>query len=264
MPLDLDGLKRRTIVKGAVGVSAAGLPLAAVLADPELARAQAAGLETVSLTLDSGKTVSAGLILPDITPAGAVLLIHEWWGLNDQIKAVAAEIAAAGYIALAVDLMDGQVATTPEAARAQTQAVDPAEATETLTKWIDYLTDLEQGSGDVVTLGWCFGGGWSLNASLARPVAGTIVYYGRVPDDAEALAALEGPVLGHFATQDAFIDEDMVGGFKGAMEEAGKPLELYWYVADHAFANPTGGAFDGEDAALAWSRTLTFIRQVLG
>lgn len=258
------GTPRRSVLKGAVGASAIGLPLATVLADPRLARAQADALETVFLTVPGGRTVSAALGLPDIVPAGAVLLIHEWWGLNDQVKAVAAEIAAAGYIALAVDLMGGAVATTPDAARAQTQAVDPAEATETLVAWIEWLKALDAGNGGVVTLGWCFGGGWSLNAALATPVDGTVVYYGRVPDDPEALANLSGPVLGHFATRDGFIDEAMVGGFTAAMQEAGKPFDIHWYVADHAFANPTGGAYDADDASLAWSRTLTFIRAVLG
>ncbi|MEX2009605.1 MAG: dienelactone hydrolase family protein, partial [Dongiaceae bacterium] len=95
-------LPRRTLLTGL-----AGLPLAVVLADPRLAALAAAGLETVTTKTASGKTVTAALAVPATVPAPAVLLIHEWWGLNDQIKAVAAELAADGFVALAVDLYDG-------------------------------------------------------------------------------------------------------------------------------------------------------------
>ncbi len=89
-----------------------------------------------------------------------------------------------------------------------------------------------------------------------------MIYYGRVNRPAEDLGALEGPVLGHFGTEDGSIDEEMVGGFERAMAEAGKRerLTVHWYTADHAFANPTGARYDEEDAALAWSRTLAFFR----
>jgi carboxymethylenebutenolidase len=112
-------------------------------------------------------------------------------------------------------------------------------------------------------MGWCFGGGWALNASIAEPVDATVVYYGRVDKPADQLAKLKGPVLGHFATRDEFIDEAMVGSFEKAMAEAGKPVTVYWYEADHAFANPSGGRYDEADAALAWSRTMEFLRQTL-
>ena len=250
-------LARRAVLTS-IARGVAGLPLAAVLADPELARAAARGLEMVSLTTASGKAVTAALAAPARTPAPAVLLVHEWWGLNDQIKAVAAELANEGYLALAVDLYDGKVATTSQSARAYTQRLDPAAATETLAAWIDWLEQHPKGTGKVGTVGWCFGGGWSLNASLARPVDATVVYYGRVNKTAAGLAPLASPVLGHFATLDRFINQEMVGGFERAMDAAGKTYEVHWYEADHAFANPTGARYDAEDAALAWKRTLAF------
>ena len=169
-----------------------------------------------------------------------MLLVHEWWGLNDQIKAVAADLAAAGYIALAVDLFDGRVAANPDEARALVTGVDPVAAADILTAWIDWLRSRPDGNGRVATLGWCFGGGWSLQASLLRPVEATVIYYGRVTDPAERLKALKGPVLGHFARRDQHIPPEMVAGFESEMAKAGKPLELHTYDADHAFANPTG------------------------
>ena len=182
----------------------------------------------------------ASLALPADTPAPAVLLIHEWWGLNDQIKAVAGELARQGYMALAVDLYDGNVATASEEAERLRKAVDAAVATDTLVSWVEWLRKHPKGTGKVATIGWCFGGGWSLNASIATPVDATIIYYGQVDQPASRLARLQGPVLGHFATRDQRINRPMVEGFEKAMAEAGKPLTVYWYEADHAFANPTG------------------------
>jgi len=140
------------------------------------------------------------------------------------------------------------------------QTVDPAAATETLVAWIDWLKQSPYGSGRVATLGWCFGGQWSLNASIATPVDATVIYYGRVDQPAERLARLKGPVLGHFATKDANINREMVERFEASMAEVKKPLTVYWYEADHAFANPTGARYDAEDAALAWLRTQEFLR----
>ncbi|MEX2650621.1 MAG: dienelactone hydrolase family protein [Alphaproteobacteria bacterium] len=237
----------------------AGVPLAGLLADPRLARAAAAELETVALTTPSGLAAGAALGRPATLPAAAVLLVHEWWGLNDQIKAVAKSLADAGYLALAVDLYKGEVAATPDQAKALMGKVDAAEAMETLAAWVDWLRASPDCTDKVATVGWCFGGGWSLNASLARPVEATIVYYGNVAKSAAELAPLAGPVLGHFATQDQWINQAMVDGFQAALAEAGKSAEVHWYEADHAFANPSGGRYDDADAALAWQRTLDFL-----
>jgi carboxymethylenebutenolidase len=253
----MSSLARRQVLTGL-----AHLPLAAVLADPRLARA-AAGLENVSITTRGGRTVAAALALPKTVPASAVLLIHEWWGVNDQIKAVAAELAKEGYVALAVDLYDGGVADTPDGARALMRQVDDDAATDTLESWIGWLRAHEKVGRGVATTGWCFGGGWSLNASIAAPVEATVVYYGRVNRTAEDLEALKGPVLGHFATRDKWINKEMVGGFETAMRKAGKRAESHWYEADHAFANPSGAGYDESDAKLSWRRTLAFLAEHL-
>ncbi|MFQ5985354.1 MAG: dienelactone hydrolase family protein [Alphaproteobacteria bacterium] len=246
---------RRTVLKGL-----AGAPLAAVLADPHLARAAAESLEPVGLKTAGGKEVFAALAVPDQTPAPAVLLVHEWWGLNDQIKSVAREFAGEGFLALAADLYDGEVADDPDRARALTKRVVAAEAFDTLGSWIDWVKETSPGTGKVGTVGWCFGGGWSLNASLVRPIDATVVYYGNVRKTAAELAPLKGPVLGHFATRDRWINAEMVSGFAAAMDAAGKTYEVHWYEADHAFANPTQARYDAADAALAWRRTLAFLR----
>ena len=113
-------------------------------------------------------------------------------------------------------------------------------------------------------MGWCFGGGWAINAAIATPVEATVIYYGRLPQSAKDVQPVKGPVLGHFAEQDKFIDHPMVAGFEKAMKEAGKPLTVHWYDADHAFANPTGVNYDSDDAQVAWQRTLEFLKEALG
>lgn len=248
-------LPRRSLLIGA----ACSLPLAAVLKDPKLARAAADSLEEVTITTAGGRQVTAALALPKADKAPAVLLIHEWWGLNDQIKAVAADLAQQGYVALAVDLYGAPAAETQDEAKALMEQMKPEEATDTLVSWTGWLKESDRTTGKAATIGWCFGGGWSLNTALATPVSACVVYYGRVNKTAEELKPLACPVMGHFATQDRFIDRAMVEGFEAAMNEAGKTYEIYWYEADHAFANPSGGRYDAEDAALAWQRTLNFL-----
>jgi carboxymethylenebutenolidase len=243
--------------------SLGSLPLAAVLADPRLARAAAGSLQEVTLTTAGGRQVAAALAVPETTPAPAIMLIHEWWGLNDQIKAVAADLASQGFLALAIDLYAGKSTQAREEAQALMQAVDPEAATDTVVSWLGWLKAHDKATGKVAVMGWCFGGGWALNASVAEPVDATVVYYGRVEKPVDQLAMLKGPVLGHFATRDEFINKAMVDGFEEGMAEAGKPVTVYWYEADHAFANPSGGRYDEADAALAWSRTLAFLRETM-
>ena len=247
---------RRDLVKGI----AAGVPIAVVLADPMLASAVAGELETVTITTAGGRSVEGTLAVPDSMPAPAVLLIHEWWGLNDQIKSMAAEFAKEGYLALALDLFGGKVAKSSDEARQLTSGLDQSAGEDTVRAWGRWLKSHENGTGKLATVGWCFGGGWSLMTSIVEPVDATVIYYGNVKRPAEALKNLKGPVLGNFATQDRFIDKDMVADFEAAMKEAGKTYTSYWYDANHGFANPTGGRYDEADTKRAWERTLAFLK----
>lgn len=257
-------IPRRTVLKGA-----ASLSLATVLADPMIRQAVAGTLDTVSIKTAGGRTVNASLALPAATKAPALVLIHEWWGLNDHIKAVAAEYAKQGYVALAVDLYDGKVATPGDraAARSYMQQTmrNPAQAVDTLTSWMKWLRNHKRGNGKLGTVGWCFGGGWSLGASIAAPVDATVIYYGVVNRSADDLKRLQGPVLGHFAERDRFINRPMVAGFTKNMKAAGKSdqLTVHWYDADHAFANPTGARYDKGAAKLSWERTMAFLKKSL-
>lgn len=259
-PIELSDDKRRLFLKGMIG-----LPLATVLAVPALAAASAQKLQNVFITGESGERYSAALALPEKTEgASAVLLIHEWWGLNDQIKTVAQEFANQGYIALAVDLYQGQVATNSDGARKLMSGVKEEHATEALVGWVDYLRN-NQKAAKVGTIGWCFGGGWSLNTSLAAQIDACVVYYGNMKKSAEDLKRLQAPLLGHFATEDKWINKAMLSGFEQELKASGSKAstEIHWYEANHAFANPTSARYDEQDAALAWQRTSDFFKKHL-
>lgn len=152
--------ERRDVHKFIAQLPAVGLPLAMVLANPSLARAAAEGLEIVAITTPGGAHVSAALAVPAQAPAPALVLVHEWWSLNDQIKSVAAEFAAQGYVAMAINLYGGNVATTWDDAMAYMQAVDGDAATDTAGTWVDWLRARSDVTGKIGTVGGCFGGGW--------------------------------------------------------------------------------------------------------
>ena len=197
-------------------------------------------------------------------PIGAVLVIHEWWGLNDNVKHWADRLASDGYVALAVDLYEGTIATTRDEAMAAMRGVEAEAATAKLVAAHAWLRD---GDGPVAAertacIGWCFGGGWSLNLAIAEPeLDAAIVYYGRLVTDAETLGAIEAPILGVFGEQDRGIPPSAVEAFESAMGEAGKDVTVRMYDAEHAFANPSSARYDAEHAAAAWQESRAFLAE---
>ncbi|MDI9409488.1 MAG: dienelactone hydrolase family protein [Candidatus Pacebacteria bacterium] len=257
-PPDLPDPLRRRFLQGL-----AILPLATVLYYPELARAQAMRMSRGSLPLVGGNNLPYAEALPSATKAPVVILIHEWWGLNDQILAVTQEFANQGFVALAVDLYDGKVAKSPEEAKNLTGSIDIAATTAKLKSIIDFARNHPRGNGKVGTIGWCFGGGWSLAGSIAAPVEATVIYYGRCTQKSAELATLKGPVLGHFGTEDKGINQAMVAGFEAEMKLAQKDLTVHWYPANHAFANPSSANYNEASARLSWERSLGFLKSNL-
>jgi carboxymethylenebutenolidase len=197
---------------------------------------------------------------PQGKPQGALLVVHEWWGLNDWVKNQADQLAAQGYLALAVDLYKGQVATDPKQAASLMQAKDEKWGDQVEEAGLEWLKQNAQGA-KVATIGWCMGGGESLKASLNDPkdVNATVVYYGMPIADPARLKTLRGPVLGIWANKDRSITPDKVAAFDKALTEAGVKHEFHAYDADHAFANPSAGRFNGDAAKDAWSKTLRFL-----
>jgi carboxymethylenebutenolidase len=204
----------------------------------------------------------AYLSLPKGTgPFPAIVVIHEWWGLNANIEHWADRLASAGWAAIAVDLYSGTVATTPDDAMAAMKAVDPAKAKATIKAALDFAkSDPRIAATKRAVIGWCFGGGWSLQSALAFPeLDGVIMYYGQLETDPAKLAAIKGPLLGVFGTQDKGIPPEAVAKFDAALKDAKVEHEIHSYDAPHAFANPSNPKYDETSAADAWTHVLAFL-----
>jgi carboxymethylenebutenolidase len=203
------------------------------------------------------------------TEAGmpALIVIHEWWGLNDNIRRTSERLAAEGYITLAVDLYRGGTAETPKQAMQLMEGLN-AEADagrENLVAAYEYLASV-MGAERIGVIGWCLGGRWSLQAALRLPdqIDATVIYYGGVTADPEQLATLQMPVLGLFAGIDPVVPPDTVIAFRDALQELGKDADITIYPeAKHAFANPSGLAYDPVAAEDAWGKTTVFLAEHL-
>ena len=225
--------------------------------------------QTVVYATVNGKEVSGYLAYPAAAEGGlpAVLLFHEWWGLNDNIKSMADQLAGQGYVALAADLYGGRVAKEPEQARAlMEEAMKDKDAMgQNLRQAHAYLKEQIKATR-IGTIGWCFGGGVSLNAALLVPdqVDATVIYYGFVTTDPAELKKLKAPVLGLFGGADQGIPVADVQKFEATLKGLGKPAEIHIYEgANHAFANPSGGNYKADAAADAWQRSLAFLAEHL-
>jgi carboxymethylenebutenolidase len=198
----------------------------------------------------------------------AVVMIHEWWGLNENIKDMANELAEQGYVVLAADMYNGQVATTPDQAMPLAGSVreNPSEAIANLQAAVSYLGSLEGvNSSRIASLGWCFGGGQSLQLALnseENPLAATVLYYGDLVLDEQELSKIQWPVLGIFGDQDESIPVENVTKFEQALNSTGVPNEIYIYEGvGHAFANPSGDNYAPEETSDAWQKTLAFLKK---
>ena len=202
-----------------------------------------------------------------VDPLPAIIVIHEWWGLNDNVRAMADRLAGEGYIVLAVDLFNGSTANTTEQARQQMLAVveNPEPAADNIRQAYAFVTTTA-GAPRIGSLGWCFGGGWALNTAMLFPedLDASVIYYGQVTDDEERLRDISAPILGLFGAEDQGISVESVQNFEAALERLRKNYEIHIYPdADHAFANPTGNAYNAEAADDAWQKTLAFLNRHL-
>jgi carboxymethylenebutenolidase len=188
-----------------------------------------------------------------------VIMIHEWWGLNDNIKDMAKKLASHGYVVLAVDLYDGHVATTSEEARQLITSFDKNNGIQNMNSAISYLDDYYS-SENLGSIGWCFGGGQSLNLALNNPsLDATVIYYGSLVADTESLSVINWPILGIFAELDGGITPETVHTFENSLNELGIQNEIIIYPGvDHAFANPSGLNYAPEESQDAWTKTLEF------
>lgn len=200
----------------------------------------------------------------------AVIIIHEWLGLNEHIKNQADLLAKEGYVVLAVDLYRGEVVTDSNRARELASSVrnDPDSAIGNLQSAVNYIKSLEIVDGSrIASLGWCFGGDWSLQLALnssENPLAATIIYYGRLVTDTTSLSSISWPILGIFGDQDQAIPVESVKQFASALNASGITNEIYLYEGvGHAFANPSGDNHAPKETADAWQKTIEFLRTYL-
>ncbi len=196
-------------------------------------------------------------------PLPGLIVIHEWWGLNDNIKARARKLASEGYVALAVDLYGGATADTPEKAQPLMAALidDQDAARANLKQAYDYLSKYAL-APRVGSVGWALGGGWALQTALLLPdqLRALVIYYGPISGTDLELATLGMPVLGFYAGLDESIPTRDVQRFRSTLLKAGKPAEIIIYPkAQQGFANPESATYDEQAASESWQKTLTFL-----
>lgn len=209
------------------------------------------------------------LAIPDGKgPFPALVVIHEWWGLNDQILAVTADFAAAGFASLAVDLYRGPATRSASEAQSRMMSLDRGRALSDIRAAFDYLAarpDVKKNR--VGSIGWCMGGGFSLQLALTNPdLAAAVIYYGSLVTDPQELRKIHAPVIGFFGEDDAGIPPAAVRSFEEAMNRADRRVSVTIYPgAGHAFANPTRTEAYRPDATKdAWVKTIDFLNTTLG
>lgn len=222
-----------------------------------------------SVSYKSGDDTVTGMLY---TPAGkgpfpALIVIHEWWGLNDWVKEQAAKLADQGYVALAVDLYRGKVAATPDLAHELMRGVPEDRAARDLRAAFDLLASQPNVKKDRVgSIGWCMGGGYSLDVALLEPtLAAAVINYGHLASDPAELKKINAPILGIFGRQDRGITVEDVKKFGQVLDQLGKKGEIKIYPdAGHAFENPNNKqGYRADDASDAWKRTLEFLAGTL-
>jgi len=219
--------------------------------------------EMVSFNTPDGKKGSAYFLKAKQKSDYWILVIQEWWGLNDNIKRQAEDLYKdlGNVNVLALDMYDGRVATTREVASQYMQDFKQERGTNIVKGAIAYAGK----NAKFGTIGWCFGGGQSFQAALTagKQAIACVVYYGMPEEDPARLKTLNADVLGIFGTQDKWISPEVVNKFEANMKAAGKRVTIKNYDADHGFANPSNplGAFDEADYKDAYQQTLAFFKK---
>jgi len=199
----------------------------------------------------------------------AVVMIHEWWGLNENIKNMANLLAKQGFVVLAADLYKGEVANNPERAMELVQIARNSQNNsinnlQSAVKYLSLLPNVD--SSKIASLGWCFGGGESLQLALnsqEHPLAATILYYGTpLVTDKALLSKIKWPVLGIFGDKDQAIPVKEINQFGTSLNQSGITNNIHIYKGlGHAFANPSGDNYAPKETEDAWQKTLSFLKK---
>src|SRR5579863_3756910 len=216
--------------------------------------------KAITYNTPDGKTAGAFEMKAKNPTNNWILVIHEWWGLNDFVKHESEKLYndVGNVNVLDLDLYDGKVATTREDAGKYMQAVNDARAQAIINGAIAYVGP----KAHIATIGWCFGGGWSLQASLlaGKQDVACVMYYGMPEQDVSKLKTLNADVLGNFANKDGWINPKVVAKFADNMKAAGKKLYLHQYDADHGFANPSNPIYNSDATKDAYAHTIAFLK----
>ena len=217
------------------------------------------------LTYDTpdGKTATAYHLEAKEKTNKFLFVIHEWWGLNDHIKQEAERLyeEIGNVNVLALDIYDGNVATTREDAGKYMNMVTEERANAIVNGALTYAGE----GSNVATVGWCFGGGWSLKASILAgdQGVGCVIYYGMPVQEADKLVNLQAEVLGLFAEKDGWITPEVVNNFEALMKATGKTVTIKQFDAEHAFANPSSPRYEEKAAQEANAMALKFLKEKL-
>jgi carboxymethylenebutenolidase len=205
-------------------------------------------------------------------PAGergpGVIVLQEWWGVDEHIRSLCDRLAAEGFYALAPDLYKGETTTQPSEAQQKMMALSMAEVEQEMCGAADYLASQPGFEGPGVgAVGFCLGGGLAVWAAATCPnIAAAVTFYYVMPHGKPDFGAIRGPVLGHFGTADEFIPIEDANKLESELKDAGVDTTFHYYEgAGHAFVNDTNrlGTHDPELAQLAWGRTVGFLRSAL-
>ncbi len=243
------------------------IPLLAICCFALLSAAFAATGKAVSYK-SGDETVNSLLY----TPAGSgpfpgIVVIHEYWGLNDWVKEQASKLADQGYEALAIDLYRGKVADNPDTAHQLMRGVPEDRASRDLHAAVEFLKSQPNiKKNHLGVIGWCMGGGYALNVALNEPtLAAAVINYGHLATDPAAIQKINAAILGNFGGQDQGIPPADVNKFAETLQQQGKKADIKIYPdAGHAFENPNNkSGYRATDAADAWQRTVHFLNDTL-
>jgi len=217
----------------------------------------------------NGGTAPGYLAVPEPGSGPGVIVLQEWWGLEDHIKGYCDRFAAEGFLALAPDLFRGETTEQPDEAQQKMMAMSMEQAEKDMRGAVDYLAGYEgfEGAG-VGSVGFCLGGGLSVWAATINPkVDAVVTYYYVMPHGKPDFSKLDAPVLGHFGTADDFISVEDSRALEQELRDAGADVDFEFYEgAGHAFANDHNrlGTYDEGHSNEAWRKTVDFLKRHLG
>lgn len=215
--------------------------------------------EMVNFTCPGGASAD-GYLAPASGSLG-VVVIQEWWGLNEQIKRTCDRFAGAGFTALSPDLYKGRVTQEPDEAEHMMTGLDWVGATE--TDVAGAIAHLRQTCDKVAVMGFCMGGALTIISAVKLPIDAAVCYYGIPPKEAADPTAITVPFQGHFATNDDWCTPAAADALEADLKTSGTTYEMHRYEAAHGFFNDSVAAYDKDSAELSWERTIRFLNQTL-